>query len=244
MEVTKLNDDALIERCRDRGWADYTATNHLADRTYGYIRHQISAWRSRWIFALLGMQWEDAIQDVQYKIFRALCLPPDAKGRYRPGTEFSHWVSTICRNYLSDLARKRDSRTFDVDGMRVALVAPLPDTDDLDAMGSDEKAIAYLVDQVSQALSQSAESEALKNLLVEQLKNCLGSIRDDFRTGLVLYSQGYSGDEISRELNAPRGTVRQWRSRAIDQLKQCLEPFLEDDEIETTKLTHNEEADR
>ncbi len=108
------------------------------------------------------------------------------------------WMGRIARNQA-------------IDTLRYQKVRPDHDLHDDNA----------LLDMLGAAPSaDSPDNQALRGLLL----NCLGRLTDKPRYCVVkAYVEGYSHDELSREMGSPVGTVKSWIRRSLLALKRCLD---------------------
>ncbi len=66
--------------------------------------------------------------------------------------------------------------------------------------------------------------EALQSHAARALWDCLGQLEANARRAILLaYYEGHTHEALSRQLEAPLGTVKSWIRRALPQLKGCLE---------------------
>ncbi len=57
-----------------------------------------------------------------------------------------------------------------------------------------------------------------------RLQPCLGGLRDDYRTVVVLaYVHGLTHEELAERLGRPLGTIKSWVRRGLEQLRECME---------------------
>lgn len=107
------------------------------------------------------------------------------------------WMSRIARNQAIDVLRSQQVR-IDLD---------LASGDDVLAMLSDEGPNAW-------TMTENASS----------LLHCLEELEPKPRLCVIrAYCEGYSQEELSKQIGAPLGTVKSWIRRSLIALRQCLD---------------------
>jgi RNA polymerase sigma-70 factor (ECF subfamily) len=119
--------------------------------------------------------------------------------RYESRASFSTWISTIAANFALDMIRRRKrwSSAGDEDSIPIASEAPGPD--------------------------RQAESERL-GAVIERTMNTL-TLQE--RTAFCLrHYEGFSIDQISRELGLSENATKQSIFRAVQKLRRALGPWV------------------
>lgn len=101
--------------------------------------------------------------------------------RFKMGTNFKAWMTTIMRNAFINNYRKIRKRN--------QIEQPIED-------------VAYAVE--SKTINQKADSV----IMMKELKKILNSLKDDHRIPFWMYYQGYQYNEIAEHLDLPIGTVK------------------------------------
>lgn len=105
------------------------------------------------------------------------------------------WMATVARNQALDLLRHRASRPQEID------------IDVENHIDTDHDAIMRL--------------ELMEDY--DKLLGCLERLDPRRREIVVLaYRDGYSREELSKQYNAPQGTIKTWLRRSLAQLRDCL----------------------
>lgn len=115
--------------------------------------------------------------------------------------EFFAWLRTILRNKVHRATRRRDTRT-----------AQLPD-------GAEEGATGSPGEEDSSPLTSLIEQEVRERIL-----SGLESLPENQRIVMELSLEGLPTAEIARLLDLKPATVRKRESRAIERLRELLEP--------------------
>lgn len=110
-----------------------------------------------------------------------LCRAFKSKNRFKTGTNFKAWITTIMRNnYINDY-RKLKTRN--------KVEAPIED-------------YGYMVE------NKTTEGNAASIIMMKELTSMVGSLSPDFQRPFVMFTDGYHYDEIAAEMNIPIGTVK------------------------------------
>lgn len=153
-----------------------------------------------------GGQAEDLAQEVFLRVYRA-------RKHYRPDAKFSTWLFTIANNVASNanrsLARRRE----------VHVSAPAGD-------GS----AAAPLEQLALAASGTMPARRLdKAERAEVVRQAVGALNDRQRMALLLSKfEGLSYAEIAEAMGLSVQATKSLLSRARDNLRQILEPYIED----------------
>lgn len=131
----------------------------------------------------------DLMQETSFRAFRSL-------ERFKDGTHFKSWISTILRNNFINEYRKRRTRN--------KVEAPVEEV---------TNAIANM--QTSMATPQST-------ILMGELKEIIASLTDGYRIPFIMHYQGYAYDEIATELDMKMGTVKSRIFYARKEMKQKI----------------------
>ncbi len=103
------------------------------------------------------------------------------KDRFREGTNFKAWMTTIMRNAYINQYRKRKTRN------RVEV--PL------------EK-VRYFAE------NKASDNEPYGSILYKELKNIINELPKDQKQPFMLHFRGFQYKEISSQLNVPIGTIK------------------------------------
>jgi RNA polymerase sigma-70 factor (ECF subfamily) len=117
---------------------------------------------------------QDLMQETLFRAFKN-------KDRFKKGTNFKAWITTIMRNNFINDYRKRKTRN--------KVEAPIED-------------YGYFVE------SKAAESNVNSILMVKELNKMIGSLSKSFEKPFTMFNQGYHYDEIAKAMNIPIGTVK------------------------------------
>lgn len=101
--------------------------------------------------------------------------------RFKPGTNFKAWISTIMRNNFINEYRKRRTRN------------------------NVEQPIEEFLFAIE---NKGIKSGAYSSLMMGELKKMIKSIGPRYSTPFMLFYKGYHYDEISEQMNIPIGTVK------------------------------------
>ncbi len=138
---------------------------------------------------------EEALQDCYLKIWqKADTYAPD-KGA--PLT----WLMSVARYRALDLLRLRRPEVA------------LPDTDD-------DASLAY----ADPSHDADPQARAMEGEGLGRLRDCLRELPvEQQRSVLLAYYEGYTHQELAREMNAPLGTIKSWVRRGLQRLRECLD---------------------
>ncbi|PHI21971.1 hypothetical protein CEQ90_01215 [Lewinellaceae bacterium SD302] len=118
---------------------------------------------------------EDLMQETKIKAYQY-------RDKFRLGTNFKSWVSTIMRNTFINHYRKRKSRRH--------LNQPVDD-------------ITYTLES-----KQTVNNEAEQSLRLRELNKMMNSIGKIYSVPFRMFYEGYEYKEIAEHLNIPIGTVK------------------------------------
>ncbi|MEM6397754.1 MAG: RNA polymerase sigma factor [Bacteroidota bacterium] len=118
---------------------------------------------------------QDLMQETTMKAFRH-------RNKFKPGTNFKSWTSTIMRNTFINNYRKQKSR----------------------------KHVNNSIDDFSFAIetTNTIPNEGEHNLRLEELRGMLGRIGEIYRVPFSMFCNGYEYKEIANHLQIPIGTVK------------------------------------
>ena len=116
--------------------------------------------------------------------------------KFKLGTNFKSWASTIMRNTFINHYRKRKSRRH----------------------------LNYQVEDITYTLEskQTVDNEAEQNLRMVELKKMLNSIGEIYSVPFLMFYQGYEYKEIASHLDIPIGTVKSRIFLARTKMKQQI----------------------
>ncbi|MEV9095153.1 sigma factor-like helix-turn-helix DNA-binding protein, partial [Klebsiella pneumoniae] len=70
----------------------------------------------------------------------------------------------------------------------------------------------------------AAETQEQDPLAHDRLALCLGQLREEYRTAIMMaYVNGYSYEQLSGRLDRPVGTLKTWVRRGLIDLRSCME---------------------
>lgn len=118
---------------------------------------------------------KDLVQESAFKAFKNI-------SRFKEGTNFKAWISTILRNTFINDYRRAKTRN---------LVSEPVDT------------ILYKVDQ-----RFHTENEGKINMSVKELHAMIDRLKPKYKVPFLLQYKGYGYAEIAEELDIPVGTVK------------------------------------
>lgn len=72
--------------------------------------------------------------------------------------------------------------------------------------------------------SLSAETQEQDPLAHDRLELCLGRLREEYRTTIMMaYVNGYTYEQLASRLDRPVGTLKTWVRRGLLDLRSCME---------------------
>ena len=120
------------------------------------------------------------------------------------------WMTAIVRHRALDVMESHD----------VARVDSYHESEDADPEG----ALDRLYDWASDGEDERLDARRVRAFL----RRCLGELAAPERQALVLaYDQGLSHGDLAAHLGKPLGTVKSWIRRGMDNLRRCVESYLE-----------------
>jgi RNA polymerase sigma-70 factor (ECF subfamily) len=128
------------------------------------------------------------------------------RDRFRDGTNFKAWVTTIMRNSFINDYRKQKTRN------RV------------------EQPVEDVINLASSAIKKE---EASSNIMMEELNTIVDSLSDTYRVPFMMFYEGFSYLEIAEKMNLPIGTVKSRIFFARKQLKAKVEARYGNNVLET-----------
>ena len=147
-------------------------------------------------FALnLTKNMEEANDLIQDTIFRAL----SNKDKFQEGTNLKAWLFTIMKNIFINNYRRKQKRNTIIDT-----------TDNLFYLNSSEVL---------------TENSATAKFVMDDMKNAIRSLGDEFRIPFMMHFEGFKYHEIADELNLPLGTVKSRIFFARKELKGKLDQY-------------------
>ncbi len=143
---------------------------------------------------------EDLTQEVFVRVYKGL------KG-FQGNSQFSTWIFRIAHNICIDHYRKSKFTM-------VSLSQPKNEEDQRE------------IDLPSE--DPTPEEEALRKEQQEFLLKCIGELRPEYKTVIILRDlQHHSYEEIAEILDVPLGTVKSHISRARSALREAVRPLLQ-----------------
>lgn len=128
----------------------------------------------------------DLMQETSFRAFRSL-------DRFKDGTHFKSWISTILRNNFINEYRKRRTRN--------KVEAP--------------------VEEVTNTIANMSTSlgEPQAGVLISELKELIDTLDEGYRVPFLMHYKGFAYEEIASELDLKMGTVKSRIFYARKQLK-------------------------
>lgn len=147
-------------------------------------------------FALnLTKNMEEANDLIQDTMFRAL----SNREKFQEGTNLKAWLFTIMKNIFINNYRRKIKRNTIIDT-----------TDNLFYLNS------------SETLTENA---ATAKFVMDDMKNAIRGLGDEFRIPFMMHFEGYKYHEIAEELRLPLGTVKSRIFFARKELKGKLDQY-------------------
>lgn len=117
------------------------------------------------------------------------------KERFRKGTNFKAWVTTIMRNSFINNYRKQRTRN--------RIEQPVED-------------MLHIADRAI------TNEKASSSMMMKELNVILNQLSDTYRVPFIMFYEGYAYLEIAEEMNLPIGTVKSRIFFARKQLKNAI----------------------
>jgi RNA polymerase sigma-70 factor, ECF subfamily len=144
---------------------------------------------------------EDLAQDTFIKVLNAI-------DRYDPKFKFSSWIFKIAHNTALDQLRRRQPETLSLDGSPHAATSAEAEASTITPASHDE----------------TPEQYALNRELGSEIEAAIGSLREEYRTAIVLcHVEGRAYEEIAEIMDVPLGTVKTYIHRGRKELMKQLE---------------------
>jgi RNA polymerase sigma-70 factor (ECF subfamily) len=143
----------------------------------------------------LTKNMKEANDLIQDTIFRAL----SNKDKFQEGTNLKAWLFTIMKNIFINNYRRKQKRNTIIDT-----------TDNLFYLNSSEVL---------------TENSATAKFVMDDMKNAIRSLGDEFRIPFMMHFEGFKYHEIADELNLPLGTVKSRIFFARKELKGKLDQY-------------------
>lgn len=110
-----------------------------------------------------------------------VCRAFKNKDRFKEGTNFKAWITTIMRNNFINDYRKKKTRN--------KVEAPIED-------------FGYFVE------NKSVEGNTNSLIMTKELKKMINSLSEGFKKPFKMFYEGYHYNEIAEKMNIPIGTVK------------------------------------
>lgn len=133
--------------------------------------------------------------DAKDLIQETVCKAYKHRERFRMGTNFKAWMTTIMHNTFINFYRKRKTRN--------KVEAPIED-------------FAYALE--SRTMKEGADSR----VRAKELFKMLDFLSETYRVPFMMHFKGYQYDEIATHLNIPIGTVKSRIHSARKNLKTII----------------------
>ncbi len=158
-------------------------------------------------------EWaEDLAQDVFLRVYRA-------RKRYLPGAKFSTWLFTIANNVASNALRDQSRR-------REINLAPT-EGQSTGAIGLEQLALA------ASGLMPTRQID--KAEMRDVIRQAVSTLSDRQRMAVLLCKfESMSYEEIGQTMEMSPKAVKSLLARARGNLREVLEPYLQDGELRTT----------
>jgi len=144
---------------------------------------------------------KDLIQETSWRAYKNI-------EKFRMGTYFKAWMTTIMRNTFINNYRKNKKRK--------TLEKPVDD---------------FLFAVESNTISSGAES----SLMVEEVKSAITDMSDNYSVPFDMFCQGYQYMEIAEHLDIPIGTVKSRIHFARKKLRDTIEEMYGNANVRTAK---------
>lgn len=131
---------------------------------------------------------KDLMQETLMKCF-------DNRDRFRKGTNFKSWSTTVMYNSYINHFRKGKTRK--------KIIKPVEDFN-------------LIVE------TNSAPGKAHSTIMLKELHNIVASLKEEYKIPFKMYVEGYQYDEIAELLNLPLGTVKSRIFYARKRLKKMV----------------------
>ena len=119
----------------------------------------------------------------------------DNRHRFKNGTNFKSWATTVMYNSFVNHYRKSKTRN--------KVEKPIEDFN-------------YMVQ------NQSNEGNIYSMITLKELKGIVNKLTDDYKIPFTMFVDGYHYDEISNKLNVPMGTIKSRIFYARKKLQKML----------------------
>ncbi|MEM6321943.1 MAG: sigma-70 family RNA polymerase sigma factor [Bacteroidota bacterium] len=110
-----------------------------------------------------------------------LCRAYKNRNRFKEGTNFKAWITTIMRNNFINDYRKQRTRN--------KVEAPIEDC-------------GYFVE------NKSVDGNTNSIMMMKELNGMVNNLSDNLRIPFTMFFDGYHYDEIATQLNVPIGTIK------------------------------------
>lgn len=120
-------------------------------------------------------------EDAKDLMQETACRAYQYRDRYKMGTNFKAWMSTIMRNTFINNYRKKKTR---------------------------KKTEAPIEDFLFAIENKSVSNEAHSVIFVNEIKKMLGTLSDTYQIPFLMFFRGYQYMEIAEHLGIPIGTVK------------------------------------
>jgi RNA polymerase sigma-70 factor (ECF subfamily) len=125
-----------------------------------------------------------------------LCKAFESKDRFRKGTNFKAWMTTIMRNSYINAYRKEKTRK--------KTMAPVDD-------------FLYTIENTA------SKDKIGRSIMGKELIKIINQLKDKHRIPFMMHFQGYQYDEIATDMDIPFGTVKSRIFFARNKLRKMIE---------------------
>jgi RNA polymerase sigma-70 factor (ECF subfamily) len=161
----------------------------------------------------------DLVQETYLKAYRFFDY-------FEPGTNAKAWLFRILKNSFINDFRKKSKQPAKVDYNEVESYY---NTDDVEGEGE-------------MAATSDMRSQAVQELIGDEVASALNSLPVDFRTVIILCDlEGFTYEEMAKILDIPIGTVRSRLHRARNFLKEKLEKYAKTMGYDADNEAHDED---
>lgn len=105
----------------------------------------------------------------------------DKRDRFKMGTNFKSWITTVMYNSHINHYRKKKTR--------MKVIKPIGDFN-------------YMIE------NKSTRGNALSIIMMKELKKIVESLSDTYKVPFKLHMEGFQYDEISKKMDLPIGTIK------------------------------------
>ena len=196
-----IDPHALYQQMRDQGCFSPADVGRLAQSLWEYYGEELL------LFAQIRLRnIEDARELCQDTILSAIESLHQKKGQYSGTVNYRAWLKTIAEHKITDKLRRSGRET-----LWPSFAGPSHDAE-----------VEPFLDGIKSGDSGPVE-ELIQQEEIARLRECLKTLRSEWRRALTLYYFKYSTyAQIAKILGTQTDTVGVWLHRAVWQLRECM----------------------